>query len=447
MADEPNNLPVWLDVGKNLNALSLNVGLGCFVKERTLQGGSFRRVIRIHTRKLTSDDDDRERSGESKNIVHYPGSITLRPSLVSGISICRGKELQMRVQFEYVVGHHRQDVPREHLKQELKELKNNSVCVCCRMCGSTILPHERGFKRVLELPSENWIQLAQNWCCHGNNNLSNMTGALEPDENDCFVGEYYIKVNSSSVMSDNLQILPGEELYLLKCSRCHAVLGNVSKDERTLNCFEFCNVNSILLYKHKISTRHNNLFSLYSTESFITSCLISRSQGAVNFRFLVQDGSRFFACVSLFLVTVYFGAETNRKIVNGFKVDDHFRFQLWLFNADAAVVTNMETRDVQSLSESNKNELYYIKSRATYLPVLKILYKIKPFRGDISWDQEVIAWQENPAVQSLLFSKETCLHLILLLIQSTNTIAPSLREVNGFKVGYLRTINMRCSGE
>lgn len=35
-----------------------------------------------------------------------------------------------------------------------------------------------------------------------------MTGALEPDENDCFVGEYYIKVNFSSVVSDNLQILP-----------------------------------------------------------------------------------------------------------------------------------------------------------------------------------------------------------------------------------------------
>ena len=74
MADESNNLPVWLDVGKNLNALSLNVGLECFVKERTLQGGSFRRFIRIHTRKLTSDDDDRERGGESKNIVHYPGT-------------------------------------------------------------------------------------------------------------------------------------------------------------------------------------------------------------------------------------------------------------------------------------------------------------------------------------------------------------------------------------
>lgn len=68
--------------------------------------------------------------------------------------------------------------------------------------------------------------------------------------------------------------------------------------------------------------------------------------------------------MSLFLVTVYFGAETNCKRVNGFKVfDDYFRFQLWLFNADAAVVTNIETRDVQSPSESNKNGLYYIKSK------------------------------------------------------------------------------------
>ena len=53
-----------------------------------------------------------------------------------------------------------------------------------------------------------------------------MTGALEPDENDCFVGEYYIMVNSSSVVSDNLQILPVSVLYsmyitLYTCFNCH----------------------------------------------------------------------------------------------------------------------------------------------------------------------------------------------------------------------------------
>lgn len=53
-----------------------------------------------------------------------------------------------------------------------------------------------------------------------------MTGALEPDENDCFVGEYYIKVNSSSVVSDNLQILPVSVLHSMyiifyTCFNCH----------------------------------------------------------------------------------------------------------------------------------------------------------------------------------------------------------------------------------
>ena len=69
----------------------------------------------------------------------------------------------------------------------------------------------RKFKRVLELPSENWLELAQDWCCHGSSNLTSMAGALEPDENDCFVGDYYIKVNCSSAVPDSLQIIPVSE--------------------------------------------------------------------------------------------------------------------------------------------------------------------------------------------------------------------------------------------
>jgi len=72
--------------------------------------------------------------------------------------------------------------------------------------------------------------------------------------------------------------------------------------------------------------------------------------------------------------------------------------------------------------------------------VLKILYKIKSFFSDPDWDDEVDTWRENSSVQLLTFTKETCLRLILLLAESTNTIAPSLRNINGFKVGYLRTL-------
>lgn len=97
---------------------------------------------------------------------------------------------------------------------------------------------QREFKRVLELPSENWVELAQNWCCHGNNNLSNMTGALEPDENDCFVGEYYIKVNSSSVVSDNLQILPVSVFYsMLVLTVTCTILLNKATTSCAMNLF------------------------------------------------------------------------------------------------------------------------------------------------------------------------------------------------------------------
>ena len=64
----------------------------------------------------------------------------------------------------------------------------------------------RQFKRVLELPSENWLELAQDWCCHGNSHLTSVVGVLEPGEKDCFVGEYYIKLHSSTIQPGSLQI-------------------------------------------------------------------------------------------------------------------------------------------------------------------------------------------------------------------------------------------------
>ena len=97
----------------------------------------------------------------------------------------------------------------------------------------------------------------------------------------------------------------------------------------------------------------------------------------MNFRFLVQDGLRVFACVSLFPVTVDSRAETNRNRANSLKVDDGcICFQLWLFNADAAVVTNIKTRDIDSLSESNKNGVYYIQSKGI---IQSFVFRFVPF--------------------------------------------------------------------
>lgn len=318
----------------------------------------------------------------------------------------------MRLQFECHSNDSQERLVKRHMKEELRELRNGYHCVCCRMCGSAVLLPEMQFKRVLELPSENWLELAQDWCCHGNSHLTSVAGVLEPGEKDCFVGEYYIKLHSSSIKPGSLQILPGDEYCPLKCCRCNSILGSIVMEDISLNALDVnCSDGfSIHLYKHTISLRSSSLYRSYCLETFISSCLISKSQGAVNFRFLIQESSQ-----------------------NGSR--QHAHACLWLFNADTAVITNVE-----SFKGVVKTGIYSIWNKAKYLRVLKILYKIKPFFNDRHWDDEVDTWRENSSVQLLTFTKETCLRLILLLAKSTNTIAPSLRDMNGFKVGYLRTL-------
>lgn len=58
------------------------------------------------------------------------------------------------------------------------------------------------------MPSENWLKLAQDWCCHGTSHLTSAAGVLEPGEKDCFVGEYYIKVHPSTMEPRRLQFAP-----------------------------------------------------------------------------------------------------------------------------------------------------------------------------------------------------------------------------------------------
>ena len=66
--------------------------------------------------------------------------------------------------------------------------------------------------------------------------------------------------------------LQGEELHLLKCRRCNAILGNVMIEDASFNLLEFINVTSIHFYKHKISLRHSNLFRyVYVSFTFLGS--------------------------------------------------------------------------------------------------------------------------------------------------------------------------------
>ncbi|KAM7434616.1 E3 ubiquitin-protein ligase E3D [Porites harrisoni] len=419
MADESVAVPVWCDVGVNLNAVSFVISLGCFTKGTITCGSKSKLIVRICSRELScccyKTDDKTWRALE--NTLQLPARFSLIPRSCTGLSASSGTEIQMRLHFEYCKSDSPEKVSKRHLlREELQELRSGCHNVCCRICGSAVLSPERKLKRVLELPSENWFELAQDWCCHGSSHLTSLTGVLDPSEDDCFVGEYFIRVHPAAAETNNLKIFSGEEHYQIKCCRCNSVLGSGSTEEKNHSSLhmELRDFNSINLHKHSISLRHSHLFRSYCTETYISSCLTSKSKGAVNFRFLVQESM-----------------QSGEKRTHAC---------LWLFNPDTAVVTNIETCNFHCGKRPPEGGAYSITNKAKYMPVVKILYKARPLVDDSSWKDEVSSWEENPSVEVLTFTREICLHLILLLSQSTNTIAPSLRDMNGFKVGYLRTI-------
>ena len=75
MADELSVVPIWCDVGKNLNAVSLVVSLGCFTKGKPTYGGKSKQIVSISPRKLICDYRETVNNKERalKNTVHYPG--------------------------------------------------------------------------------------------------------------------------------------------------------------------------------------------------------------------------------------------------------------------------------------------------------------------------------------------------------------------------------------
>ena len=76
MADESPAVPVWCDVGVNLNAVSLVISLGCFTKGTITCGPKSKLIVRICSRELSCccyrTDDNTWRALE--NTVQLPGN-------------------------------------------------------------------------------------------------------------------------------------------------------------------------------------------------------------------------------------------------------------------------------------------------------------------------------------------------------------------------------------
>ena len=78
MADNSSSVPIWCDVGKNLNAAYMIVSLGDDTKERRFCDSHSKKIVKIYSRHLTTN---RSEVGTSTgvgteghmNTMFYPG--------------------------------------------------------------------------------------------------------------------------------------------------------------------------------------------------------------------------------------------------------------------------------------------------------------------------------------------------------------------------------------
>ena len=79
MADESVAVPVWCDVGVNVNAVSFVISLGCFTKGTITCGSKSKLIVRICSRELSCccyKTDDKT-WGALENTLQLPGNEVL----------------------------------------------------------------------------------------------------------------------------------------------------------------------------------------------------------------------------------------------------------------------------------------------------------------------------------------------------------------------------------
>ncbi|XP_066465940.1 E3 ubiquitin-protein ligase E3D isoform X2 [Tiliqua scincoides] len=345
------------------------------------------------------------KNGQDCKKISLPPEVSLVPSSCRGLQYVPGDGLHLRLLVQ----------ASSHAKlvsAVSDSLKSKRSCTFyCQSCGETVI-NNRAFLRVLSLPSENWSDLVDEWCCHPNPFNQNM---LHPQNEDCFLGHGYFLLSSGNTLTEpESEILPSKSQDApsessgsvlnsktnsrVICKRCKTLLGEVLSSGVTK--FYFTE-----LFVQPSEDTFNMIPRSLFIQSVVAQCLVELSTTRSTFRFSIQglDG------------TVY--------------------ILVWLLNSDTLLVESLG-----SVSCSNSSNLFgcgmSTNMRSSEIKnAIKVLFLpcLKSRNKDL-----VDAWENDIGVHPLTFPSKTCLELLLILSQSNASLPPSLRWMNSFQVAFLK---------
>ncbi|NXS78528.1 UBE3D ligase, partial [Erpornis zantholeuca] len=223
------------------------------------------------------------RSGGSCDAAALPAGVRLAPSSQPGFEHCQGwgihslPGLPVPVLIYFLPSIDVVFTLRESLKP------NKNYIVYCQSCGAIVVK-DRKFLRVLPLPSENWSDLVEEWCCHPD---PFARSTLHPQHGDCFLGDTFFLLNSGN--DSHVPEPPkSKENTRVICKRCKTMLGEtVSSDTIKYYVTEVI----IQLAEGSFSPTPRSQF----VQSMVAQCLLELSSAKSTFRFSIKgdDGKTY----------------------------------------------------------------------------------------------------------------------------------------------------------
>ncbi|XP_050170398.1 E3 ubiquitin-protein ligase E3D isoform X1 [Myiozetetes cayanensis] len=352
-----------------------------------------------------SADSLEVRSGGSCAAAALPPGVSLAPSSCRGLRRLPGDGLHLRVRM-------RRPPPPADLAFTLREsLKPHKKYIFyCQSCGDIIV-EDRKFLRVLPLPSDNWSDLVEEWCCHPN---PFARSTLHPQHDDCFLGDTFFLLNSGNEShvpespmccsetghhaSQSDCNLKSKETTRVICKRCKTMLGEtVSSDTIKYYATEVI----IQPAEGSFSPIPRSQF----VQSVVAQCLVELSSAKSTFRFTIKgDNGKTYILI-------------------------------WLLNSDTLLVESLRSSSSLSVLTPFGDTFMPSSGPVGTWNAVKVLYQpcIKCRNKDLA-----DAWENDLGVHPLKFPSETCLELLLMLGLSTASLPPSLRCMNSFQVAFLK---------